>query len=225
MRGVFVTGTDTEVGKTVLAAAITAAAVSKGLTIAAYKPVVTGLDEPAGEWPRDHELLAQTANAGQTPADVAPYQFGPAVSPHLAAELAGEEIDPERLVGQAQAEAEKADAIVVEGVGGLLVPLAREYLVRDLASELGLPVVIAARPGLGTISHSLLAVEACRAVALRIQAVVLTPWPAEPTDMHRSNMETIERFGEVPVIGLPHTDPAGLAQAGAALPVSDWLSP
>jgi dethiobiotin synthetase len=225
MRGVFVTGTDTEVGKTVVAAAIVAAAVARGMSIAAYKPVVTGLEEPAGEWPRDHELLASVANAGQTPEDVGPYRFGPPVSPHLAAELAGETIDPERLVGAAQAQAERADALVVEGVGGLLVPLAREYLVRDLAGELSLPVVIAARPGLGTINHSLLTIEAARAVALRIQAVVLTPWPDEPSDLERSNRETIERFGEVPVIGLPHTDPSSLAQAGAVLPVSDWLSP
>jgi dethiobiotin synthetase len=225
MRGVFVTGTDTGVGKTVVAAAIAAAAVARGISIATYKPVVTGLDEPAGEWPRDHDLLASVANAGQTPEDVSPYRFGPPVSPHLAAELAGETIDPERLVGAAQAQAERADALVVEGVGGLLVPLAREYLVRDLAGELSLPVVIAARPGLGTINHSLLTIEAARAVALRIQAVVLTPWPDEPSDMERSNRETIERFGEVPVIGLPRTDPSKLAQAGAVLPVSDWLSP
>jgi dethiobiotin synthetase len=195
------------------------------MSIATYKPVVTGLDEPAGEWPRDHELLASVANAGQTPEGVSPYRFGPAVSPHLAAELAGETIDPERLVGAARAQAERADALVVEGVGGLLVPLAHEYLVRDLAGELSLPVVIAARPGLGTINHSLLTIEAARAVALRIQAVVLTPWPDEPSDMERSNRETIERFGEVPVIGLPRTDPSNLAQAGAVLPVSDWLSP
>jgi dethiobiotin synthetase len=225
MRGVFVTGTGTEVGKSVVAAAIVAAAVARGIGVAAFKPVVTGLDEPAGEWPRDHELLASVANAGQSPGDVAPYRYGPALSPHLAAELAGERVDPERLTGAARAQAEKADALVVEGVGGLLVPLANDYLVRDLAGELSLPVVIAARPGLGTISHSLLTIEAARAVALRIQAVVLTPWPDEPSAMERSNRDTIERFGEVPVIGLPQTDTERLAEAGAALPVSDWLSP
>jgi dethiobiotin synthetase len=225
VRGVFVTGTDTEVGKTIVAAAICAAAVERGLTVAAFKPVVTGLDEPVVDWPRDHELLSEVANAGQTPDEVAPHRYGPAVSPHLAEQLADEELDPAELIGKAEAQAEKADALVVEGVGGLLVPLAKEYLVRDFAGELSLPVVIAARPGLGTISHSLLTIEAARAVALRIQAVVLTPWPDEPSAMERSNMETIERFGEVPVIGLPRTDPAGLAAAGAVLPVSDWLSP
>jgi dethiobiotin synthetase len=225
MRGVFVTGTDTEVGKTVVAAAIVAAAVERGMRVAAFKPIVTGLDEPVVDWPRDHELLSQVANAGQTPEDVAPHRYGPAVSPHLAEQWARESIEPEALVAAARTEADKADALVVEGVGGLLVPLTKDYLVRDFAGELSLPVVIAARPGLGTISHSLLTIEAARAVALRIQAVVLTPWPDAPDEIHRSNMETIERFGEVPVIGLPRTDPAGLAAAGALLPVSDWLSP
>ena len=223
MRGVFVTGTDTEAGKTVVAAAIVAAAVGRGMTVAAFKPAVTGLDEPAGDWPRDHELLAQVSNAGQSPEDVAPYRFGPAVSPHLA-DVDGQ-IDADDLVSKAHAQAERADALVVEGVGGLLVPLTKDYLVRDFAGELSLPLVIAARPGLGTISHSLLTIEAARAVALRVQAVVLTPWPEQPQEIPRSNMETIERYGEVPVIGLPHTHPVSLAGAGAVLPVSDWLSP
>jgi dethiobiotin synthetase len=225
MRGVFVTGTDTGVGKTVVAAAICAEASARGLSVAAFKPVVTGLDESTTDWPRDHELLARTANAGQTPDDVSPHRYGPAVSPHLAEQLAGQEVDGDSLVAAAHEEAAKAEALVVEGVGGLLVPLAKDYLVRDFAGDLSLPVVIAASPGLGTISHSLLTIEAARAVALRIQAVVLTPWPDEPSVMERSNMETIERFGEVPVIGLPHTDPSHLAEAGAVLPVSDWLSP
>ena len=156
---------------------------------------------------------------------MAPYRYGPAVSPHVAQQMAGGSMEPEALVEAARIEAAKADALVVEGVGGLLVPLASDYLVRDFAGELSLPLVIAARPSLGTINHSLLTIEAARAVALRIQAVVLTPWPEEPSRMESSNMETIERFGEIPVIGLPRTEAAKLAEAGAALTVSDWLSP
>jgi dethiobiotin synthetase len=227
MRGVFVTGTDTGVGKTVLAASIAATAADRGLSVATFKPALTGLDEESGEWPPDHELLASVSNSGQGPEDVAPYRYGPAVSPHFAAQFAGLDIDPDDLVEQAHAQAENADVLIVEGVGGLLVPLTSDYLVRDFAGELSLPVVIAARPGLGTINHSLLTVEAARAVALRIQAVVLTPWPDEPTEMEWSNMETIERFGEVPVLSLQYAepDPHSLANAGAQLPVSDWLSP
>jgi dethiobiotin synthetase len=225
VRGCFVTGTDTGVGKTVLAAAIAAALRATGTRVAAFKPVVTGLDEPEPGRPADHELLG--AAAGVRPAAVAPLRFGPPVSPHLAAELAGVEVDPAGLEAAARAAAVGAGAIVVEGVGGLLVPLTTGYTIRDLAHALGLPVLVAARPGLGTISHSLLTVEAARAAGLDVRAVVLTPWPERPSAMERSNRATIARMAEVEVHALP---PVGvelgeLARAGAALPVEAWLGP
>ncbi len=96
--------------------------------------------------------------------------------------------------------------LVCEGVGGLLVPLAPGYLVRDLAAELALPLVIAASPGLGTINHTLLTIEAARAVGLTVAAVVLTPWPAQPSAIEGSNRETIEALGEVRVEVLPQLD-------------------
>jgi dethiobiotin synthetase len=214
MRGLFVTGTDTGVGKSVVAAAICAASPEP---VAAFKPVVTGLDEPPGEWPHDHVLLAGAT--GQTPEDVAPYRFGPPVSPHYAAELAGERIEPARILAAAGRHAR----LVCEGVGGLMVPITTGYLVRDLAVDLGLPLLIAARTGLGTINHTLLTVEAARAAGLSVAGVVMTPWPAEPEPIEHSNRETIERLGGVSVHGLPPTDPDSLAAAGRSLPLDDWL--
>ena len=93
-RGVFVTGTDTEVGKTVVAAAIAAGAARAGLEVAVFKPAISGLDE-GGE--ADHELLARASGTSQPDDEIAPYRYDPPLSPHLAAELAGERIDPERL--------------------------------------------------------------------------------------------------------------------------------
>ena len=156
---------------------------------------------------------------GRTPR-VAPYRFGPPVSPHLAAELAGAPIEPAALVARHATPPRGADALVVEGVGGLLVPLTPGYLVRDFARELGLPLVIAARPGLGTINHTLLTLEAARAVALELRAVVLTPWPETPSALERSNRATIERLGGVVVRTLARIerpDADLLAAAGAAL--------
>jgi dethiobiotin synthetase len=219
LRGLFVTGTDTEVGKSVVAACICAALAARGERVAAFKPVVTGLDEEPGEFGRDHELLAAAANAGQAPNDVTPNTFGPAVSPHLAAELAGVTLEPVELV----AEARKHQLLVCEGVGGLMVPITPGYLVRDLATDLGLPVVIAARPGLGTINHTLLTIEAARAGGLGVVAVVITPWPEAPTPMEQSNRDTIEGLGGVRVHVLPRTTPDRLAEAGASLPLQDWL--
>jgi dethiobiotin synthetase len=224
VRGLFVTGTGTGVGKSVLSAAICAALSARGERVAAFKPVITGLDEHDGDWPMDDELLASVASAGQTREEVAPHRFGPAVSPHLAAELAGERIEPLALAHEARAQGERADALVCEGIGGLMVPIAPGFLVRDFAIELALPVVIAAWPGLGTINHSVLTIEAARAGGLRVAGVVLTPWPDALGDIERSNRGTIERLGGVGVAELPEITPAGLAEAGAQLPIDDWLA-
>jgi dethiobiotin synthetase len=191
--------------------------------VAAFKPAVTGLDEPAGEWPHDHELLARAAGGRQPPERVAPYRFGPPLSPHYAAELAGETIEPARLVEAARSEAGEDRLLVAEGVGGLLVPITPGYLVRDLAIDLGLPVVIAARTGLGTINHSLLTVEAARAAGLSVAGVVMTPWPAAPEPIEVSNRATVERLAGVVVTGLRPTDPDSLADAGSDLPLAKWL--
>ena len=214
MQGAFVTGTGTEVGKTVVAAVMALTARSHGKRVAVFKPAVSGLDDyplrpetwaSAAELP-DHVLLRLAAGSGQGDDAVAPYRYGPPVSPHLAAELAGEKIDPDRLRGAALGATENADLLVCEGVGGFLVPLTRDYLVRDLARDLALPVVIAADPGLGTINHTLMTIEAVREAGLSAAAVVLTPWPREPSEMERSNRETIEDLGGIRVELLPQLD-------------------
>ncbi len=250
MRGLFVTGTGTGVGKTVVSAALLAAMSAAGVRVRAHKPVVTGLDDPPETgWPPDHELLAGVA--GMMPAEVAPLRYGPAVSPHLAAALAGETIDPTQLIARAHRASNGANpgpsadpdasadpdpdpgagadpsagALIVEGVGGLLVPLADEFTVRDLAVALGLPVVIAASPGLGTINHTLLSVESARAAGLDVRAVVLTPWPEAPGELERSNRETISRLGKIEVAGLAQvSSPSAidLARAGDTLPWRRW---
>jgi dethiobiotin synthetase len=227
LRGLFVTGTDTSVGKTVLAAAIVAALRASGENVTALKPVLTGLDEPPDPvWPPDHELLA--AVAGSSPDRVALSTYGPAVSPHLAAALDRRAIEPDTLVAAIHAAAGAQDGpLIVEGVGGLLVPLTDGYDVRALAHELQLPLVVAARPGLGTINHTLLTLEAARDAGLRVLGVVLTPWPDDADRIAISNRETIERLGRVAVSTLPAVagpDPGALAAAGATLPLARWLA-
>lgn len=204
-----------------VAAAICAALAARGVRVAAFKPVVTGLDEPPSEWPPDHGLLA--AATGQRPEEVTPVTFGPAVSPHLAAELDATRIDPAGLLTAARSVGSKAEVLICEGVGGLLVPLTQRFLVRDLAEGLALPLVVVARPGLGTINHTLLTVEAARAAGLHVNAIVMTPWPDEPDALARSNRETVQTLTGVAVSGLRPTDPQRLAEAGATLPLDEWL--
>jgi dethiobiotin synthetase len=218
-RGVFVTGTGTEVGKTVVAATLAHTLAAEGQTVAVFKPCVTGLEEYPADGPGsgpglhksarglpDHALLRLAAGSTQSDAEIAPYRYDPPASPHLAAAMAGEEIDPERLRSAAQAAGKAADVLVCEGVGGLMVPLSPTYLVRDLAAGLGFPLMIVASPGLGTINHTLLTIAAARAAGLEVAAVVLTPWPPEPTEVERSNRETIASLGEVEVLTLPPLD-------------------
>lgn len=226
MRGLFVAGTDTGVGKSILSACLLAAMAGEGEPVSAYKPVLTGLEEagdPAARWPADHELLGRAA--GMAPEEVAPLRFGPAVSPHLAAELEGRRIEPSQLIATA-GERGLGRTLIVEGVGGLLVPLCDAYTVLDLAADLGLAMLLAARPGLGTINHTLLSLQAARERGLAVRAVVLTPWPAQPQRIALSNRETIARLGEVEVQTLAEvrgSSRAELAQAGGALPWGRWL--
>jgi dethiobiotin synthetase len=245
VRGLFVTGTDTGVGKTILSAALLAAMAEAGEAVRAHKPVVTGLDEhsqpaiddrsrggfddcsqpgrPLDPWPPDHELLGVAA--GMAPDDVSPLRYGPAAAPHLAARLAGDRIDPAELLAAAR-RGSPGETLLVEGVGGLLVPLADDYTICDFAAALCLPVLIAARPGLGTINHSLLTLCVARAAGLDVRAVVLTPWPPQPTALERSNRDTIASLGEVEVETLADVarpDRRELARAGGSLPWRRWL--
>ncbi len=199
----FVTGTGTEVGKTVVAAAIARTLAAQGKRVAVFKPAVTGLDEQ-GE--SDHALLRRASGSNQSDEQIAPYRYEPPASPHLAAGLAGEEIDPDRLRRAVRDAAAGADALVCEGVGGLLVPLSLTYLVRDLAADLGYPLAIVASPGLGTINHTLLTIESARAAGLEIAAIVLNPWPEDPSEIEQSNRETLAALGGVPVLTLPPLD-------------------
>jgi dethiobiotin synthetase len=226
LRGCFVTGTDTGVGKSVLTAAIVATLRARGIAVRALKPVITGLEgEPDPLWPRDHELLAQVS--GVRPEDTMLVGYGPPVSPHLAAQITQRPLDLNSLVTAIRGATRPGQSLIVEGVGGLLVPLSERSSVRDLIRELALRVLIAARPGLGTINHTLLTLESARAAGLEVAAVVLTPWPDDPSVMERSNRETIARQGDVEVAGLgfvPGPDPAALAAATAGLPLERWLS-
>lgn len=220
--GCFVTGTDTGAGKSYVTAAITAGLVAAGLSVHVRKPLLTGMDEPDADGAiPDHELLA-LAGTGEAPDEIAPLRFGPAVSPHLAAALAGTVIDVGKVVAATLDAGEGVDRLVVEGVGGLLVPISDRSSVLDLAIGLELPIVVAARPGLGTISHTRLTVEVAREAGLDVRLIVMGPWPGEPSVIEADNRETVAALTGVPVATIPFIDePSRQAfiDAGEALPL------
>ena len=211
----FVTGTDTGVGKTVVAAALAAALRAAGEHVGAFKPVVTGIDEPDGDRPPDHELLAAARGApGRTRSRRT--RFGPAVSPHLAAALAGTELRPGRA-RRARRAAIDCDVLVAEGVGGLLVPLAPGYAVRDLAVELALPRRRRRAPGAGDDQPH--AADDRGRPRRRADRPRRRPHAVARRARPRCSAPTRRRspqLGEVEVATLPEvsTDVADLAEAG-----------
>jgi len=170
MRGLFVTGTDTGVGKTEVSCALVSGARAGGLDVGAMKPAESGVT--AGQ-PSDSERLRAAAGGGDDPALVCPYRFAAPLAPGVAARLEGVEVRLEVILGAARALAARHAALLVEGAGGLLVPLTARETYADLAVALGLPVLVVARAGLGTVNHAALTVEALRARGLTVAGLIL----------------------------------------------------
>jgi dethiobiotin synthetase len=189
----FVTGTDTSVGKTVASAAMALAEQAAGRRVAYFKPVQTGV--APGE-PGD---VAFVAAAAGIPASEG-VRLDEPLAPAVAAERAGYVIDVDGLVARARAEAAGVDLLLVEGAGGLLVPLAGQLTMADLAARLEAALVIVTRPGLGTLNHTALTVEAARSRRLSVAGLVVCGWPAEPGVTERTNLERLAAMA--PVLGV-----------------------
>lgn len=178
LPGLFVTGTDTGVGKTRVAAAIARRLVAEGYRVGVLKPVATDVSRPD-----DADLLIEAIGGGVPLEQVVPIRFEQPLAPVVAARLSGTPLEQDR-VNRAVAEAldwwsDRADVVIVEGVGGLLCPLAEGTTVADLAIRVDYPLIVVARRGLGTLNHTLLTIEAARRRELRVAGVVLNG--SEPT--------------------------------------------
>jgi dethiobiotin synthetase len=212
-RLVFVTGTDTGVGKTVVTAALAAGLRANGEAVTALKPVASGV-EP-GTFGDDAARIARAA--GHEPACFAAYAA--ALSPHLAAEREGLELD--RVALLAWIRQRLSSWTLVEGVGGWEVPIRRDYRISDLARELDADVVIVARNRIGMLNHGLLTLNAVRARGCRLCGVVVTrPDGSVPDDSTASNVAELRSLTDSPVAEMPWIDPedtAALLAAGAGL--------
>ena len=227
LDGLFVTGTDTGVGKTYVAAAIIRALRRSGVSVGAYKPAVSGSRmEPAGlVW--DDLIRLQAALEGSVPIErISPQRFAAPLAPPAAARLEGRTVDHALLRKGLEWWRDKAQVVVVEGAGGLLSPISSSDLVADLARDLGFPLVIVARLSLGTINHTLLTVEAARARGLAIAGIVLNqPVPPDPADASvQSNPAELAARCDVPILAIvphqPHTDLRPISP----LSTIDWMA-
>lgn len=218
-QGYFITGTDTDVGKTRIACALLAAFNTRGLTTAAFKPVASGCKQtPDGLRNDDALLLQQHASVRASYDEVNPYAFAPAMAPHLAAPQAGIEIDFARLCAAYQQLAARADIVIVEGAGGWLVPLGPQTTVADLAQTLGLPVILVVGMRLGCLNHALLTAE-----AIRQRGVPLAGWVANSIDPNmaavQDNITALSERLSAPLLGHVPWSPDATSDDAAR-----WLS-
>jgi dethiobiotin synthetase len=202
--GLFVTATDTEVGKTVIAGAIAHHFLRQGARVAVCKPIATGcVNRREGLVSEDAEFLASCADA-RFPLDlICPVRYREPLGPQVAADRAGAPVDWPAVDRSLRLMSAESDVIVVEGVGGVLVPLDQDHTVLDLARWLKLPAVVVARPGLGTINHTLLTVDALRRADVRVAGVVINRYPADgATVAEETAPRYIEKWAKCPVLAI-----------------------
>lgn len=228
LPGIFVVGTDTGVGKTRVAAAVARALVREGRRVGVLKLVASGATRVGESWRCDDaERLIDAVGGGLAVERVAPILFEEPLAPCVAARRAGaplRQADIERATTEAlDWWAGRADVMVVEGVGGLLCPLAEGSTVADLAVALDYPLLVVARRGLGTLNHTLLTVEAARHRGLRLAALVLnSPEPETGSAAESTNaVELARRLPGVAIVAeVPHGDTSGLPDPVLAV---DWF--
>lgn len=209
--GLFITGTGTGVGKTVVAAGLLRSFVAGGIDAVPMKPVQTGAVAVEGGL-RAGDLDYSLAAAGLEPEFeefelMSPYRYEPACSPHLAGRLAGSYPEIARILSSLEKLRARHEFIIVEGAGGVLVPLNESETMLGLMKTIGFGVLLVADAGLGTINHTLLSLAALRGAEIEVAAVVLnnlSPEAPDDAEIREDNLRTIARLGEVETFSLKH---------------------
>jgi dethiobiotin synthetase len=200
-KGIFVTGTDTDVGKTIVSSGIAAALKRRGHDTGVFKPMLSGVkrEDPTS----DTMLLKKYSGDESALRDITPYQFDEPLAPYLAARLQGCEVPFSELINCWNDMKEQHDFFIVEGAGGISVPFGRDYLVSDVAEYIGFPLIIVARPNLGTLNHTYLTVDYARRCGLHVLGVVVNGLDEKEKGVaEETNPAMIEQFCNVPVLGV-----------------------
>jgi dethiobiotin synthetase len=210
-KGIFITATDTGVGKTYIASGIAAELRRRGVGAGVMKPAETGCSMHGGRLvPQDAKSLIKAAGVSDPLAMVNPYRFRKPLAPSVAARLSGKKIEPDKIVSAFRELSRRHDFMIVEGAGGIMVPLRGAYTYLDLAQALALPVIVVARPGLGTINHTLLTITALRRRRLVISGIVINHAVKQKSGLaEKTNPEVIQRISGLKIVG---TIPFGSCQ-------------
>jgi len=222
-KGIFITGTDTGVGKTVFSAALARLLADKGIKVGVMKPVTSGCQERNGQLvSADAELLAWSARVAMQQ-EIAPYLLREPIAPSAAAEMEHVKIEFSRILAAYHRLSEEHDFVIVEGAGGLMVPLAGGLLIADLIKLLDLPLLVVARPNLGTVNHTLLTCLAARELGLDVKGTIINNYPASPDRAEATAPHLIDSLAGVPLLArlpaFPDTDDTTKVEK-----LAGWLS-
>lgn len=201
-RGIFVTGTDTGVGKTIVAATLARLLRMNGVKVGVMKPVTSGCRLVDGAAVSDDAILLCQAAGVEMSVEVAPYCLREAVAPSEAAKLEQITVNFSEIKSAFARLSSLYDYLIVEGAGGLMVPLAGGLLVADLVRELELPLLVVAKPGLGTINHTVLTCFAAQQIGLTVAGVIINGMPENPGLAERSAPHQIGSLCGAPILGV-----------------------
>lgn len=202
-RGIFVTGTDTGVGKTLIAGGLAAVLRDRGVDVGVMKPVESGCRRQNGRLiPEDALFLRDMAQCTDDMSLVNIYALERPLAPALAAEIEKVKISKSRILKAVKALLSRHEFVIVEGVGGLLVPLYGNYFVAGLAKDLNLPIVIVSRASLGAINHSLLTLSFARSSGIKIKGLVMNHTSADCGEAEAMSPAAIKRWGKSPLLGV-----------------------
>ena len=206
MSGIFITGTDTEVGKTLVAAGIAGALRRDGIDVGVMKPIATGLPRKEGFRSHDSEILAKTAISSDPENEINPIFLPLEASPLTASKILNIDIKLDEVFSVFKRLTNKHEFVIVEGIGGVLVPIKQNYFVIDMIKEMNIPVLIVSRASLGTLNHTLLTVKACKEHDLNISGIVINS-VRDNYIIEKSISETIHELTGIFVIGsIPFID-------------------
>lgn len=200
MKGIFITGTDTDVGKTVIASGIAATLKEKNMDVGVFKPLLSGISRNHAN--SDTSLLKHMSQTSLTHAEITPYEFSQPLAPSVAAQLEDKEICMQAVLDHWEKIKDRHDFFIVEGAGGISVPLGKDFLVSDLAIALKLPILIVARPNLGTVNHTYLTVYYAKQVGIPIVGIVINGKSNQPNIDEITNPKLMEDMCGVPVLAV-----------------------
>lgn len=226
---IFITGTDTGVGKTLVAAALAYHFSSQGLKVGVMKPIETGVKK-LDELGPDAALLRWAAKSSDADSLISPYRFTQPAAPCQAATTAREQIDADKIIEACQALRDDKDIVLIEGAGGLMVPIRGGYIMADLARQLGAPLLVVTHPRLGTLNHTALTTFAARAMDLELCGFIVNQMPEKPGEVEKeaphllSSLASADLLGVLPeVIGSEQQKVKILAGEIEKLPAYQWL--